>query len=85
MVACIENRAREIGVAAYNMRSFDVELRQFTDTNTFMTTLTLLTVFAPAEIVLSTSSSNGIMHNTIKYSPYFAHTKVIQKDNRHSF
>ena len=46
LVAIIENRAKEVGIAAYNLRSFDVELRQYTDTNTYTTTATILTIFS---------------------------------------
>lgn len=45
MVAVIENRAKEVGMAAYNLRSFHVELRQFADTNCFSTLMTVLTLF----------------------------------------
>jgi hypothetical protein len=45
IVAIIENRNKEVGIAAYNLRSFHVELRQFADTNCFVNTMTVLTVF----------------------------------------
>lgn len=46
MVALIENRAREVGLALYRLRSFHVELRQFCDSNSFSTTLAALAVSA---------------------------------------
>lgn len=46
MVALIENRAREVGLALYRLRSFDVELRQYCDSNSFSTTLAALVVSA---------------------------------------
>jgi hypothetical protein len=45
VVAIIESRSREVGLAAYNLRSFHVELRQFADTNCFVNTMTVLTIF----------------------------------------
>lgn len=45
VVAIIENRAKEVGLAAYNLRSFHVELRQYADTNCFVQTMTCLTIF----------------------------------------
>jgi hypothetical protein len=45
IVTLIENKAKEVGVAAYNLRSFDVELRQYGDTNCFANTMTILTLF----------------------------------------
>lgn len=45
LVALIENRAKEVGLAAYNFRSFHIELRQFADTNCFSTLMTFLTIF----------------------------------------
>lgn len=46
MVALIENRAREVGLALYRLRSFHVELRQYCDSNSFSTTLAALAVSA---------------------------------------
>lgn len=46
MVALIENRAREVGLALYSLRSFHVELRQYCDSNSFSTTLAALAVSA---------------------------------------
>lgn len=45
VAALIENRALEVGIAVYNLRSFDVELRQFGDNNLYTTTLTVLSVY----------------------------------------
>jgi len=33
-----------VGIAAYNLKSFQVELRQFVDNNTYWTTLSTLCV-----------------------------------------
>lgn len=46
IVALIENRAREVGLALYRLRSFHVELRQYCDSNSFSTTLAALAVSA---------------------------------------
>ncbi len=45
VVAVIENNISEVGVCAYNLNGFDVELRQLADSKTFTTLLTTLTVF----------------------------------------
>lgn len=44
IVALIENKSKEVGIAAYNLKSFQVELRQFVDNNTYWTTLSTLCV-----------------------------------------
>lgn len=46
IAALIENRAREVGLALYSLRSFHVELRQYCDSNSFSTTLAALAVAA---------------------------------------
>lgn len=46
VVALIENRAREVGLALFRLRSFHVELRQYCDSNSFSTTLAALAVSA---------------------------------------
>lgn len=46
IAALIENRAREVGLALYSLRSFHVELRQYCDSNSFSTTLAALAVSA---------------------------------------
>lgn len=76
VVALIENRGREVGLAAYNLRSFHVELRQYADGNTFAATMTALTVFSPVEIVLSQSSAAGSLDRAIQENPYLADVQV---------
>lgn len=76
LVALIENRGREVGLAAYNLRSFHVELRQYADGNTFAATMTALTVFSPVEIGLSQSSAAGSLDRAIQENPYLADVRV---------
>lgn len=78
LVALIENRGREVGLAAYNLRSFHVELRQYADGNTFAATMTALTVFNPVEIVLSQSSAAGSLDRAIQENPYLTEVQVRQ-------
>jgi hypothetical protein len=53
VVALIENKVKEVGLAAYNLRSFDIELRQYADTNCFASTMTVLTIlrFVPTALL----------------------------------
>ncbi|GAB0492009.1 hypothetical protein MMPV_003268 [Pyropia vietnamensis] len=69
MVALIENRAREVGLALYRLRSFHVELRQYCDSNSFSITLAALAVSAPTEIILSVTSEKGPLNAALQRSP----------------
>eukprot|EP00170_Pyropia_yezoensis_P002665 contig_11152_g2669 len=68
IAALIENRAREVGLALYSLRSFHVELRQYCDSNSFSTTLAALAVSAPTEIVLSVTSEKGPLNAALQRS-----------------
>lgn len=46
IVAAIENNAKEVGLCAYNLHGFDVELRQFADSNTLSAAITSLCLYA---------------------------------------
>ena len=55
-VICLtENRAREVGFACINLRSFSIELTQISDSQTYINTLTLLHNYSPIEIVMPSS------------------------------
>ncbi len=45
VVALIENASKEVGFCVYNLQGFDVELRQFADSNSFSTTISTLCIF----------------------------------------
>lgn len=45
VVALIENQAKEVGFCVYNINGFDVELRQFADSNSFATTIATICIF----------------------------------------
>lgn len=45
VVALIENNFSEVGICAYNLNGFDIELRQLSDSKTFTTLLSTLSVF----------------------------------------
>lgn len=76
VVALIDNSVKDVGFCAYNLNSFDVELRQFADSNTFAAAVTALCVFNPVEILLSVSTAGGLLDQAIQMSPYLGHVKV---------
>lgn len=75
VVAVIDNPAREVGLCAYDLNGFVVELRQFADSNTYVMLVTVLCVMAPVEILLSTSSMGGMLEQAIHTSPHLRHVK----------
>ena len=82
MVALIENRAREVGMAVYSLRSFHVELRQYCDSNSFSTTLAALAVTAYVDLLSSwrVCSARGTAFLAVCASVHYAcifHSQVV--------
>lgn len=64
LVALIENRAREIGMASISLQSFEIKITQFADNPTYIHTITTLLSWDPLEIILC---------KTIESSPLTSH------------
>ena len=79
VIAVIDNNVKDVGLCAYNLSGFDVELRQFSDSNTYAKLLTMLCVFAPVEIILSLSSAGGLLDQAIQACPHLTNVKVCSK------
>ncbi|KAI0567379.1 DNA mismatch repair protein MutS MSH4 [Gracilaria domingensis] len=76
VVAIIDNTVREVGLCAYDLNGFVVELRQFTDSNLYTTLIKMLCILSPVEILLSTSSMGGLLVQAIQNSPHVSHIKL---------
>ena len=42
IISIIENRAREVGIACINMKSFEINLTQYVDNTNFLHTLSVI-------------------------------------------
>lgn len=76
VLALIDNVAKEVGMAVYNITACTLELRQFSDSNTFVVATKVISVFAPVEIVLSVASASGLLDQAIRTCPHLAVVKV---------
>lgn len=76
IIAVIDNAVKDVGFCAYNLRGFDVELRQFADSNTFVKLVTALCVFMPVEILMCVSSAAGLLDQAIQACTRLANVKV---------
>ncbi|GJD05545.1 MutS protein homolog 4 [Galdieria sulphuraria] len=83
IVSLIENKSKEVGIAAYNLKSFEVELRQFVDNNTYWTTLSTLCVLNPVEILISSTSTGKSMHNALLLNPIIANVPMTTLDRKY--
>ncbi|GJQ15453.1 hypothetical protein GpartN1_g7244.t1 [Galdieria partita] len=83
LVSLIENKSKEVGMAAYNLKSFEVELRQFVDNNTYWTTLSTLCVLNPVEILISSTSTGKSMHNALLLNPIIANIPMTTLDRKY--
>ncbi|CEM01236.1 unnamed protein product [Vitrella brassicaformis CCMP3155] len=64
-VALIENRAKEVGVAAMDMTSLEIELLQFSDNHTYLQTVRTLLTYFPSELVLCKTAEGSRLHEAI--------------------
>lgn len=76
IVALIDNVAKDVGLSAYNLNSFEIEMRQFADSNNFTTIVTVLLVIDPVEILLSVSSAGTPIDQAIQGCPQLENVKV---------
>ncbi|KAJ7520528.1 hypothetical protein O6H91_19G009400 [Diphasiastrum complanatum] len=59
VVGLIENRAKEVGIAAFDLRTASLYLCQFIETSrSYQNTMTLLHYFEPSDIIISSSTNN---------------------------
>ena len=66
VVALIENRARDVGVAVCNLSAMHtIELIQLHDNQTYTQTIALLQLLNPIEIVMSKSQSERVLFQKI--------------------
>lgn len=66
IVAIIEQpRSLEIGVAAYSLDSFSVEMRQFTDDHAYTRLISALTALDPVEIVRPSTAADDPLTRTL--------------------
>lgn len=75
IVAVIDNPAREVGLCSYDVNGVVVQLRYFSDSNTYSTLIKVLCVIAPVEILLSVSNATGCLHDAIHSCPYLLNIK----------
>eukprot|EP00916_Digyalum_oweni_P004420 GHVL01007848.1.p1 GENE.GHVL01007848.1~~GHVL01007848.1.p1 ORF type:complete len:562 (+),score=69.12 GHVL01007848.1:555-2240(+) len=59
VVALIENKSREVGIAAMNNKSSEVSLVQFADNHSYIHTLLVLQLFEPSEFIMSKTSEGS--------------------------
>ena len=52
LISIIENRAREVGLACINMKSFEITLTQYVDNTNYMHTLSVIYAWDPIEIIM---------------------------------
>lgn len=64
--ALIESRAREVGLAALNQRSMEIELTQFGDSGTFRQTASALLALEPGVVVVSRSCRGTQILNVVE-------------------
>lgn len=69
LVAVIDNAVKEVGLCAFNVSSFDIELRQFADNNTYASTVAVLRMLDPSQIIMSSSSYETALHESIIAEP----------------
>lgn len=66
IICLIENRAREVGIAAINAKSFEIYISQIADISTYDLTLNMLHLFVPLSIVLPQTLFNSAIHQRLK-------------------
>lgn len=76
LVAVIDNAVKEVGLCAFNVSSFDIELRQFADNNTYASTIAVLRMLDPSQIILSSSSYETALHESIIAVPELSLKRV---------
>lgn len=60
-----ENRAREVGMAALNIKSHEIHITQFADSQHYSYTLELVHAFSPTTIVLPSTGRDSSLHKAI--------------------
>ena len=65
LLALIENRAREVGIACINLKSYEITLTQFVDNCNYFHTLSILYSWDPIEIILSKTLENTPIHHQL--------------------
>lgn len=67
LIALIENRAREIGVASISLQSFEIKITQFADNPTYIHSITTLLSWDPLEIILCKTIENSPLTSHIQH------------------
>lgn len=65
IVAIIENRAREVGLARLDLNSYEIKLSQFADNSTYINTISTLHAWDPVEIVVCKAAERSALMTRI--------------------
>lgn len=80
LLAIIENRAREVGIACINMKSFEISLIQYVDNTNYMHTLSVIYAWDPIEIIMCKTAEESPLKSRISsHLSGFGITYVLRK------
>lgn len=80
LLSIIENRAREVGIACINMKSFEITLTQFVDNTNYIHALSVIYTWDPVEIIMcNTSEQSPLRHRISSYLSNFQITFISRK------
>jgi DNA mismatch repair protein MSH4 len=80
LVSLIDNRAREVGFAAMNLRSSDIFLTQFVENSTsYSNTCNMLNVYDPVEIIIPNTLAASKIALTISQTFQNAKTTYVAR------
>ena len=65
VVALIENRSREVGLACMNLSSYEITISQFADNQTYINTLSTIYAWSPVEIIVTDACVNSALYTRI--------------------
>lgn len=65
IIALIENRSREVGLASLNLRSYEISITQFADNQTYVYTISTMYTWEPAEIIMCSAAQNSALRHRI--------------------
>lgn len=66
ILALNENRTKEVGIAAINLKSPVVSLSQYCDSHTYMHTMTSILIYQPTEVLLPNTALDTELYAQIK-------------------